>query len=96
MNRVAAHTQSQIVYYLMNICMTPTSSPSASLGRDSAHQEPDWQEARCSPWGWEFARSLALFMSDQDTTALKSCTSQMQKTPLMAKVCLVGCGGPRL
>ncbi|MEE6502768.1 hypothetical protein FKM82_004631, partial [Ascaphus truei] len=80
-NRVVDHIQSRIVYYLMNIHVTPRSiylcrhgeselNISGRIGGDSG----------LSSRGQEFAKYLATFIHGQNINDLKVWTSQMKRT----------------
>uniref|UniRef100_A0A673I0W0 6-phosphofructo-2-kinase/fructose-2,6-bisphosphatase 4-like n=1 Tax=Sinocyclocheilus rhinocerous TaxID=307959 RepID=A0A673I0W0_9TELE len=80
-NRVLDHIQSRIVYYLMNIHITPRS---IYLCR---HGESDFNvrghiggDSGLSPRGKEFAQCLGRFIQDQNIKDLKVWTSQMKRT----------------
>uniref|UniRef100_A0A3Q1H9U7 6-phosphofructo-2-kinase domain-containing protein n=1 Tax=Anabas testudineus TaxID=64144 RepID=A0A3Q1H9U7_ANATE len=80
-NRVLDHIQSRIVYYLMNIHITPRS---IYLCR---HGESDLNIKGCiggdsglSGRGKEFAKRLRKFIQDQNIKDLKVWTSQMKRT----------------
>uniref|UniRef100_A0A7N8Y7K9 6-phosphofructo-2-kinase/fructose-2,6-biphosphatase 4b n=1 Tax=Mastacembelus armatus TaxID=205130 RepID=A0A7N8Y7K9_9TELE len=80
-NRVLDHIQSRIVYYLMNIHITPRS---IYLCR---HGESDLNimgriggDSGLSARGKEFAKSLRKFIQDQNIKDLKVWTSQMKRT----------------
>ncbi|XP_071016818.1 6-phosphofructo-2-kinase/fructose-2,6-bisphosphatase 4-like isoform X1 [Oncorhynchus clarkii lewisi] len=80
-NQVQDHIQSRIVYYLMNIHITPRS---IYLCR---HGESDLNVKGCiggdsglSPRGKEFAKYLHQFIQSQEISDLKVWTSQMKRT----------------
>uniref|UniRef100_A0A4W5PPH1 6-phosphofructo-2-kinase/fructose-2,6-biphosphatase 4a n=1 Tax=Hucho hucho TaxID=62062 RepID=A0A4W5PPH1_9TELE len=80
-NQVQDHIQSRIVYYLMNIHITPRS---IYLCR---HGESDLNVKGCiggdsglSPRGKEFAKYLRQFIQSQEISDLKVWTSQMKRT----------------
>ncbi|XP_020338801.1 6-phosphofructo-2-kinase/fructose-2,6-bisphosphatase 4 isoform X4 [Oncorhynchus kisutch] len=80
-NQVQDHIQSRIVYYLMNIHITPRS---IYLCR---HGESDLNVKGCiggdsglSPRGKEFAKYLQQFIQSQEISDLKVWTSQMKRT----------------
>ncbi|XP_029530258.1 6-phosphofructo-2-kinase/fructose-2,6-bisphosphatase 4-like isoform X3 [Oncorhynchus nerka] len=80
-NQVQDHIQSRIVYYLMNIHITPRS---IYLCR---HGESDLNVKGCiggdsglSPRGKEFANYLHQFIQSQEISDLKVWTSQMKRT----------------
>ncbi|XP_071227973.1 6-phosphofructo-2-kinase/fructose-2,6-bisphosphatase 4a isoform X3 [Salvelinus alpinus] len=80
-NQVQDHIQSRIVYYLMNIHITPRS---IYLCR---HGESDLNVKGCiggdsglSPRGKEFANYLGQFIQSQEISDLKVWTSQMKRT----------------
>ncbi|XP_062396899.1 6-phosphofructo-2-kinase/fructose-2,6-bisphosphatase 1 [Sardina pilchardus] len=80
-NRVQDHIQSRIVYYLMNIHVTPRS---IYLSR---HGESEFNltgriggDARLAPRGQEYARALGKFMKAQVIKDLKVWTSHMRRT----------------
>ncbi|KAK2502703.1 hypothetical protein MC885_004928 [Smutsia gigantea] len=80
-NRVADHIQSRIVYYLMNIHVTPRSIYLCRHGESEFNLKGRiGGDPGLSPRGREFARSLAQFISDQNIKDLKVWTSQMKRT----------------
>ncbi|CAL8255371.1 unnamed protein product [Arctogadus glacialis] len=80
-NRVQDHIQSRIVYYLMNIHVTPRSiylsrhgeSELNLLGRIGG-------DSGLSPGGAGFASALCTYMQDQNISDLKVWTSHMKRT----------------
>uniref|UniRef100_A0A3B4Z7M2 6-phosphofructo-2-kinase/fructose-2,6-biphosphatase 1 n=1 Tax=Stegastes partitus TaxID=144197 RepID=A0A3B4Z7M2_9TELE len=80
-NRVQDHIQSRIVYYLMNIHVTPRSiylsrhgeSELNLLGRIGG-------DSGLSPRGLKYANALAAFIRSQKITDLKVWTSHMKRT----------------
>ncbi|XP_058298709.1 6-phosphofructo-2-kinase/fructose-2,6-bisphosphatase 4 isoform X2 [Hylobates moloch] len=80
-NRVADHIQSRIVYYLMNIHVTPRSIYLCRHGESELNLKGRiGGDPGLSPRGREFARGLAQFISDQNIKDLKVWTSQMKRT----------------
>ncbi|XP_045386271.1 6-phosphofructo-2-kinase/fructose-2,6-bisphosphatase 4 isoform X7 [Lemur catta] len=80
-NRVADHIQSRIVYYLMNIHVTPRSIYLCRHGESELNLKGRiGGDPGLSPRGREFAKSLAKFISDQNIKELKVWTSQMKRT----------------
>lgn len=80
-NRVADHIQSRIVYYLMNIHVTPRSIYLCRHGESEFNLKGRiGGDPGLSPRGREFARSLAQFIGDQNIKDLKVWTSQMKRT----------------
>ncbi|XP_023582438.1 6-phosphofructo-2-kinase/fructose-2,6-bisphosphatase 4 isoform X2 [Trichechus manatus latirostris] len=80
-NRVADHIQSRIVYYLMNIHVTPRSIYLCRHGESELNLKGRiGGDTGLSPRGREFAKSLAKFISDQNIKDLKVWTSQMKRT----------------
>ncbi|XP_012498594.1 PREDICTED: 6-phosphofructo-2-kinase/fructose-2,6-bisphosphatase 4 isoform X4 [Propithecus coquereli] len=80
-NRVADHIQSRIVYYLMNIHVTPRSIYLCRHGESELNLKGRiGGDPGLSPRGREFAKSLAKFISDQNIKDLKVWTSQMKRT----------------
>ncbi|XP_057343999.1 6-phosphofructo-2-kinase/fructose-2,6-bisphosphatase 4 isoform X2 [Manis pentadactyla] len=80
-NRVADHIQSRIVYYLMNIHVTPRSIYLCRHGESEFNLKGRiGGDPGLSPRGREFARSLAQFINDQNIKELKVWTSQMKRT----------------
>ncbi|XP_045634433.1 6-phosphofructo-2-kinase/fructose-2,6-bisphosphatase 4 isoform X4 [Ursus americanus] len=80
-NRVADHIQSRIVYYLMNIHVTPRSIYLCRHGESELNLKGRiGGDPGLSPRGREFARSLAQFIRDQNIKDLKVWTSQMKRT----------------
>uniref|UniRef100_A0A8C6UVE8 6-phosphofructo-2-kinase/fructose-2,6-biphosphatase 1 n=1 Tax=Neogobius melanostomus TaxID=47308 RepID=A0A8C6UVE8_9GOBI len=80
-NRVQDHIQSRIVYYLMNIHVTPRSiylsrhgeSELNLLGRIGG-------DSGLSPRGQKYANALATFITNQNINDLKVWTSHMKRT----------------
>uniref|UniRef100_A0AAA9TQ28 6-phosphofructo-2-kinase/fructose-2,6-biphosphatase 4 n=1 Tax=Bos taurus TaxID=9913 RepID=A0AAA9TQ28_BOVIN len=80
-NRVADHIQSRIVYYLMNIHVTPRSIYLCRHGESELNLKGRiGGDPGLSPRGREFAKSLAQFIRDQNIKDLKVWTSQMKRT----------------
>ncbi|XP_040850344.1 6-phosphofructo-2-kinase/fructose-2,6-bisphosphatase 4 isoform X11 [Ochotona curzoniae] len=80
-NRVADHIQSRIVYYLMNIHVTPRSIYLCRHGESELNLKGRiGGDPGLSTRGREFAKSLAQFISDQNIKDLKVWTSQMKRT----------------
>ncbi|XP_033269053.1 6-phosphofructo-2-kinase/fructose-2,6-bisphosphatase 4 isoform X2 [Orcinus orca] len=80
-NRVADHIQSRIVYYLMNIHVTPRSIYLCRHGESELNLKGRiGGDPGLSARGREFARSLAKFIRDQNIKDLKVWTSQMKRT----------------
>ncbi|KAJ8791925.1 hypothetical protein J1605_004150 [Eschrichtius robustus] len=80
-NRVADHIQSRIVYYLMNIHVTPRSIYLCRHGESELNLKGRiGGDPGLSARGREFARSLAQFIRDQNIKDLKVWTSQMKRT----------------
>ncbi|XP_023561418.1 6-phosphofructo-2-kinase/fructose-2,6-bisphosphatase 4 isoform X2 [Octodon degus] len=80
-NRVADHIQSRIVYYLMNIHVTPRSIYLCRHGESELNLKGRiGGDPGLSPRGREFAKRLAQFISDQNIKDLKVWTSQMKRT----------------
>ncbi|XP_049995563.1 6-phosphofructo-2-kinase/fructose-2,6-bisphosphatase 4 isoform X5 [Alexandromys fortis] len=80
-NRVADHIQSRIVYYLMNIHVTPRSIYLCRHGESELNLKGRiGGDPGLSPRGREFAKHLAEFISDQNIKDLKVWTSQMKRT----------------
>nr|KAF6335621.1 6-phosphofructo-2-kinase/fructose-2,6-biphosphatase 4 [Pipistrellus kuhlii] len=80
-NRVADHIQSRIVYYLMNIHVTPRCIYLCRHGESEFNLKGRiGGDPGLSPRGREFARSLAQFIRDQNIKDLKVWTSQMRRT----------------
>uniref|UniRef100_A0A8C2VLQ5 6-phosphofructo-2-kinase/fructose-2,6-biphosphatase 4 n=1 Tax=Chinchilla lanigera TaxID=34839 RepID=A0A8C2VLQ5_CHILA len=80
-NRVADHIQSRIVYYLMNIHVTPRSIYLCRHGESELNLKGRiGGDPGLSARGREFAKRLARFISDQNIKDLKVWTSQMKRT----------------
>eukprot|EP00073_Rattus_norvegicus_P026784 XP_006243954.1 PREDICTED: 6-phosphofructo-2-kinase/fructose-2,6-bisphosphatase 4 isoform X1 [Rattus norvegicus] len=80
-NRVADHIQSRIVYYLMNIHVTPRSIYLCRHGESELNLKGRiGGDPGLSPRGREFSKHLAQFISDQNIKDLKVWTSQMKRT----------------
>ncbi|XP_065742332.1 6-phosphofructo-2-kinase/fructose-2,6-bisphosphatase 4 isoform X4 [Phocoena phocoena] len=80
-NRVADHIQSRIVYYLMNIHVTPRSIYLCRHGESELNLKGRiGGDPGLSARGREFARGLAQFIRDQNIKDLKVWTSQMKRT----------------
>ena len=80
-HRHEGHIQSRVVYYLMNIHITPRSiyltrhgeSVYNLLGRIGG-------DAELSERGWEYAKALAKYISEQNIPRLRVWTSQLRRT----------------
>uniref|UniRef100_A0A8D3C6M7 6-phosphofructo-2-kinase/fructose-2,6-biphosphatase 4b n=1 Tax=Scophthalmus maximus TaxID=52904 RepID=A0A8D3C6M7_SCOMX len=80
-NRVLDHIQSRIVYYLMNIHITPRSIYLCRHGESDLNIKGRiGGDSGLSARGKEFARSLMKFIQEQNIKDLKVCTSQMKRT----------------
>ncbi|TRZ10423.1 hypothetical protein HGM15179_016678 [Zosterops borbonicus] len=80
-NRVQGHVQSRIVYYLMNIHVTPRT---IYLSRHGESQLNLWGriggDSGLSPRGQQYAQALAQFIRSQNIRELKVWTSHMKRT----------------
>lgn len=80
-HRHEGHIQSRVVYYLMNIHITPRSiyltrhgeSVYNLLGRIGG-------DAELSERGWEYAKALGKYIHEQDIPRLRVWTSQLRRT----------------
>ncbi|XP_076845360.1 6-phosphofructo-2-kinase/fructose-2,6-bisphosphatase 4-like isoform X3 [Brachyhypopomus gauderio] len=80
-NRVQDHIQSRIVYYLMNIHITPRSIYLCRHGESDLNVKGRiGGDSGLSDRGKEFACCLAQFIHSQDIPDLKVWTSQMKRT----------------
>uniref|UniRef100_A0A8C1Y323 6-phosphofructo-2-kinase/fructose-2,6-biphosphatase 4b n=1 Tax=Cyprinus carpio TaxID=7962 RepID=A0A8C1Y323_CYPCA len=80
-NRVLDHIQSRIVYYLMNIHITPRSIYLCRHGESELNVRGRiGGDSGLSPRGKEFAQCLGRFIQDQNIKDLKVWTSQMKRT----------------
>ncbi|XP_034631207.1 6-phosphofructo-2-kinase/fructose-2,6-bisphosphatase 4 isoform X4 [Trachemys scripta elegans] len=80
-NRVMDHIQSRIVYYLMNIHVTPRSIYLCRHGESELNLKGRiGGDTGLSLRGKEFAKSLAQFINEQNIKDLKVWTSQMKRT----------------
>ncbi|KAM8831029.1 6-phosphofructo-2-kinase/fructose-2,6-bisphosphatase 1 [Synchiropus picturatus] len=80
-NRVQDHIQSRIVYYLMNIHVTPRSIYLSRHGESELNlQGRIGGDSGLSPRGHEYARALAKFLNSQRILDLKVWTSHMKRT----------------
>uniref|UniRef100_A0A8C9SWD4 6-phosphofructo-2-kinase/fructose-2,6-bisphosphatase 4-like n=1 Tax=Scleropages formosus TaxID=113540 RepID=A0A8C9SWD4_SCLFO len=80
-NRVQDHIQSRIVYYLMNIHITPRSIYLCRHGESDLNVKGRiGGDSGLSVRGKEFAECLGKFIRDQSINELKVWTSQMKRT----------------
>ncbi|XP_043934102.1 6-phosphofructo-2-kinase/fructose-2,6-bisphosphatase 4-like isoform X1 [Protopterus annectens] len=80
-NRVLDHIQSRIVYYLMNIHITPRSIYLCRHGESTLNLSGRiGGDSGLSQRGKEFARALSKFIKEQNIKDLKAWTSQMKRT----------------
>uniref|UniRef100_A0A672KR69 6-phosphofructo-2-kinase/fructose-2,6-bisphosphatase 4-like n=1 Tax=Sinocyclocheilus grahami TaxID=75366 RepID=A0A672KR69_SINGR len=80
-NRVQDHIQSRIVYYLMNIHITPRSIYLCRHGESDLNIKGRiGGDSGLSARGKEFAKSLGQFIQSQNIHDLKVWTSQMKRT----------------
>jgi len=80
-NHVADHIQSRIVYYLMNIHVTPRSIYLCRHGESELNvQGRIGGDSSLSPRGKEFAVKLSEFIRSQNIADLKVWTSQFKRT----------------
>ncbi|KAG7231424.1 hypothetical protein INR49_011944 [Caranx melampygus] len=80
-NRVLDHIQSRIVYYLMNIHITPRSIYLCRHGESDLNIKGRiGGDSGLSTRGKEFARNLRKFIQEQNIKDLKVWTSQMKRT----------------
>ncbi|XP_027011581.1 6-phosphofructo-2-kinase/fructose-2,6-bisphosphatase 4a isoform X3 [Tachysurus fulvidraco] len=80
-NRVQDHIQSRIVYYLMNIHITPRSIYLCRHGESDLNVKGRiGGDSGLTARGKEFARYLGQFINSQDISDLKVWTSQMKRT----------------
>uniref|UniRef100_A0A8C1B9G6 6-phosphofructo-2-kinase/fructose-2,6-biphosphatase 4a n=1 Tax=Cyprinus carpio carpio TaxID=630221 RepID=A0A8C1B9G6_CYPCA len=80
-NRVQDHIQSRIVYYLMNIHITPRSIYLCRHGESDLNIKGRiGGDSGLSAKGQEFAKSLGQFIQSQNIHDLKVWTSQMKRT----------------
>uniref|UniRef100_A0A3Q2QCV9 6-phosphofructo-2-kinase/fructose-2,6-biphosphatase 4a n=1 Tax=Fundulus heteroclitus TaxID=8078 RepID=A0A3Q2QCV9_FUNHE len=80
-NRVLDHIQSRIVYYLMNIHITPRSIYLCRHGESELNVKGRiGGDSGLTPRGKEFAKKLNQFIQTQNISELKVWTSQMKRT----------------
>ncbi|KAM6927611.1 LOW QUALITY PROTEIN: 6-phosphofructo-2-kinase/fructose-2,6-bisphosphatase 4-like [Xenentodon cancila] len=80
-NRVLDHIQSRIVYYLMNIHITPRSIYLCRHGESELNVKGRiGGDSGLTPRGKEFAKKLSQFIQTQGINDLKVWTSQMKRT----------------
>uniref|UniRef100_A0A665VFX6 6-phosphofructo-2-kinase/fructose-2,6-bisphosphatase 4-like n=2 Tax=Echeneis naucrates TaxID=173247 RepID=A0A665VFX6_ECHNA len=80
-NRVLDHIQSRIVYYLMNIHITPRSIYLCRHGESDLNVKGRiGGDSGLTPRGKEFAKKLSQFIQKQKISDLKVWTSQMKRT----------------
>ncbi|XP_061147117.1 6-phosphofructo-2-kinase/fructose-2,6-bisphosphatase 4-like isoform X2 [Syngnathus typhle] len=80
-NRVLDHIQSRIVYYLMNIHITPRSIYLCRHGESELNVKGCiGGDSGLTPRGKEFAKKLSQFIEAQGISDLKVWTSQMKRT----------------
>ncbi|XP_027859466.1 6-phosphofructo-2-kinase/fructose-2,6-bisphosphatase 4a isoform X2 [Xiphophorus couchianus] len=80
-NRVLDHVQSRIVYYLMNIHITPRSIYLCRHGESELNVKGRiGGDSGLTPRGKEFAKKLNQFIQTQKISELKVWTSQMKRT----------------
>ncbi|KAK2862489.1 hypothetical protein Q5P01_002022 [Channa striata] len=80
-NRVLDHIQSRIVYYLMNIHITPRSIYLCRHGESELNVKGRiGGDSGLTPRGKEFAKKLSQFIEAQGISDLKVWTSQMKRT----------------
>ncbi|CAK6958419.1 -phosphofructo-2-kinase/fructose-2%2C6-bisphosphatase 4a isoform X1 [Scomber scombrus] len=80
-NRVLDHIQSRIVYYLMNIHITPRSIYLCRHGESELNVKGCiGGDSGLTPRGKEFAKKLSQFIETQGISDLKVWTSQMKRT----------------
>lgn len=85
-NHVADHIQSRIVYYLMNIHVTPRSIYLCRHGESKLNvQGRIGGDSDLSERGSEFAKKLAAFIGRQHIVDLKVWTSQLKRTAQTAQ-----------
>ncbi|XP_075580898.1 6-phosphofructo-2-kinase/fructose-2,6-bisphosphatase isoform X1 [Pelecanus crispus] len=80
-NRVQGHTQSRIVYYLMNIHVTPRAIYLSRHGESQLNLRGRiGGDAGLSPRGLQYAQALAQFIRSQGIRELKVWSSHMKRT----------------
>lgn len=86
MNRVEGYLQSRIVYYIMNLHITPRSIYLSRHGESMMNQEGRiGGDSDLSPRGWEYSKVLGKFVKDEMPADLKVWTSEMKRTNQTAK-----------
>ncbi|XP_063330239.1 6-phosphofructo-2-kinase/fructose-2,6-bisphosphatase 4b isoform X2 [Pelmatolapia mariae] len=86
-NRVVDHVQSRIVYYLMNIHITPRSIYLCRHGESDLNIKGRiGGDSGLSDRGKEFAKRLRNFLQEQNIKNLKVWTSQMKRTIQTAEI----------
>ncbi|XP_066064545.1 6-phosphofructo-2-kinase/fructose-2,6-bisphosphatase isoform X2 [Chamaea fasciata] len=80
-NRVQGHVQSRIVYYLMNIHVTPRAIYLSRHGESQLNLRGRiGGDSGLSPRGQQYAQALAQFIRSQNIRELKVWTSHMKRT----------------
>ncbi|XP_076369704.1 6-phosphofructo-2-kinase/fructose-2,6-biphosphatase isoform X2 [Tachypleus tridentatus] len=80
-HRHEGHIQSRIVYYLMNIHITPRSIYLTRHGESKFNlQGRIGGDAELSERGWEYSRALAKFIAEQKIPRFRVWTSQLRRT----------------
>ncbi|XP_039272753.2 6-phosphofructo-2-kinase/fructose-2,6-bisphosphatase 1-like isoform X1 [Styela clava] len=85
-NRVTDHVQGRIIYYLMNIHITPRSIYVCRHGESGMNLNMRiGGNSNLTTGGEKFAQNLATFIEEQDIKDLKVWTSQLSRTQVTAK-----------
>jgi len=80
-HRHEGHIQSRVVYYLMNIHITPRSIYLTRHGESIYNlQGRIGGDSELSERGWEYARALAKYISEQNIPRLRVWASQLKRT----------------
>ena len=80
-HRSEGHIQSRVVYYLMNIHITPRSIYLTRHGESIYNLESRiGGDSELSPRGWEYSRALAKYIQEQEIPQLRVWTSQYRRT----------------
>ena len=86
MNRIESYLQSRIVYYIMNLHITPRSIYLSRHGESMMNQQGRiGGDSDLSPRGWEYTKVLGKFVKDEMPADLKVWISEMKRTNQTAK-----------
>ncbi|KAJ7384490.1 6-phosphofructo-2-kinase/fructose-2,6-bisphosphatase 2 [Desmophyllum pertusum] len=81
MNKVEGYLQSRIVYYIMNLHITPRAIYLSRHGESMMNLEGKiGGDSDLTPRGWEYSKALGEFVKDDMPADLKVWTSEMKRT----------------